>query len=137
MSSAGIKQNHNDIGYFITLGSLIGQVYTVTPGAGNTGTLNPTVSTVSWAAANLAGGLGVPVSTIKASGAILKDLGKTVVSSSRTFRKIQLMLPNTGATSTFGVQGQNRGNGDDYLTGYIELGFEGQGTPAAVAHFGR
>ena len=137
MSATGFKQNQSDIGYYVTLGSLISQVYIITAGSGNTGTLNPTVSTVSWAAPNLAGGLGVPVSTIKASGAILKDLGKTVVSSSRTFRKVQLMLPNVGGTSTFGVAGQNNARGDDYLTGYIELGFDGQGTPAAVAHFGR
>jgi hypothetical protein len=28
-------------------------------------------------------------------------------------------------------------NGQDYFTGYIELGFEGNGTPAPVARFGR
>ena len=141
MSSVGLKQNHNDAGYYITITStgLLGLVYNITPSAGNTGTLGGTVSTVTWAAVNQTGNVnGVAVSTIKAAGAILKDLGKTVVSSSRTFRKVQLMLPNVGTTSTFGVSGrQGTTPNEDYLTGYIELGFEGSGTPAPVAHFGR
>jgi len=68
---------------------------------------------------------------------LLKDLGKTVVSSGRTFRKIQVVSQQDGAgPSTFGVGGDvNRGA--DYLTGYIELGFEGNGSPAPVAQFGR
>jgi hypothetical protein len=82
-----------------------------------------------------------------AGSAILKDMGKTVVSSSVTFRKVQLVVPqgnggrtipgNAGATSTFGVAGPASGNGvPDYLTGYIVLGFDGQNTPAPVAKFG-
>jgi hypothetical protein len=71
-----------------------------------------------------------------AGGAILKDMGKTVVSSLRTFRKVQLVRHNS-TISTFGVAGQAATTGEDYLSGYIELGFEGSGTPAPVAHFGR
>jgi hypothetical protein len=70
----------------------------------------------------------------------LKDLGRTVVSSLRTFRKVQLVIPNNGAASTFGVNGPVSGTtsaGVDYFTGYIELGFEGNGAPAPVAQFGR
>ena len=37
-------------------------------------------------------------------------------------------------TSTFGVEGnQNTSPNQDYLTGYIELGWEGAGNPAPVA----
>jgi hypothetical protein len=71
------------------------------------------------------------------AGGILRDMGKTVVSSLRTFRKVQLVTKNDAATpSTFGVAGPATA-GQEYFTGYIELGFEGQGTPAPVAQFGR
>jgi hypothetical protein len=64
----------------------------------------------------------------------LRDMGKTYVSSGRVFRKVQLIVANTQVTSTFGVEGnQNTSPNVDYLTGYIELGWEGAGTPAPVA----
>ncbi len=64
----------------------------------------------------------------------LRDMGKTYVSSGRVFRKVQLIVPNTQTTSTFGVEGnQNTSPNVDYLTGYIELGWEGAGYPAPVA----
>lgn len=64
----------------------------------------------------------------------LRDMGRTYVSSGRVFRKIQLIVPNTQVTSTFGVQGNTPTTPvEDYLTGYIELGWEGAGTPAPVA----
>ena len=130
------KQNLNDQGYFISVASLIGKVYgyQFASSGSNSGVLAGTFSTASWAY----GGPGVPVSTVVAgAGVVLKDLGKTVVSSLRTFRKVQLVLPTNATQSTFGVGGQQTSLGQDYLTGYIELGFEGNGTPAPVAHFGR
>ena len=64
----------------------------------------------------------------------LRDLGKTYVSSNRFFRKVQLIVPNTATTSTFGVEGnQSTSPNVDYLTGYIEIGWEGNGSPAPVA----
>jgi len=64
----------------------------------------------------------------------LRDMGKTYLSSGRVFRKVQLVVANTQTTSTFGVEGnQNTTPNQDYLTGYIELGWEGAGTPAPVA----
>ena len=70
---------------------------------------------------------------------LLRDMGKTVVSSLRTFRRVQLVIAGSNSTlSTFGVRGQSGTNpSEDYFTGYIELGFEGNGVPAPVAHFGR
>ena len=63
----------------------------------------------------------------------LRDLGKTLVSSGRVFRKVQLVVPNTATTSTFGVEGnQSTAPTVDYLTGYIELGWEGNGQSAPV-----
>jgi hypothetical protein len=57
-----------------------------------------------------------------AGNAIFKDMGKTLVSSSRVFRKVQLVV-STG----FVVSGGSSGVGGvdnspvNYLTGYIEL----------------
>jgi hypothetical protein len=135
MSSTGLKQSHTDAGYYITVGSILGQVYGRTEPTGNTGVLGGSFSTASWAYF----GPGKSVSSIIAAGAVLKDMGRTVVSSLRTFRKVQLVLTNANPNpgSTFGVGGRQTGVGEDYLTGYIELGFEGNGTPAPVAHFGR
>ena len=64
-------------------------------------------------------------------------MGRTVVSSLRTFRKVQLVIPNGSGNSSFGVGGRQGTAVEDYFTGYIELGFEGNGTPAPVAQFGR
>jgi hypothetical protein len=128
MSSTGIKQSHNDIGYFVTLANMVGKVYAYAP------TSAAVFSTASWAAT----GAGNSLSSISTIGCILKDMGKTVVSSSRTFRKVQAVIPASAAPSTFGVGGRSAtAAGEDYFTGYIELGFEGQGSPAPVAHFGR
>jgi hypothetical protein len=72
----------------------------------------------------------------------LRDMGKTYVSSGRAFRKVQAIVPgvlngaNTGAgVSTFGVAGDSEAvvPTADYLTGYIELGWEGQNQGAPVA----
>jgi hypothetical protein len=67
-------------------------------------------------------------------------MGKTLLSSGRTFRKVQLVNQTSANSSvTFGVAGKaSTTPNEDYYTGYIELGFEGAGaTPAPVAHFGR
>jgi hypothetical protein len=69
-------------------------------------------------------------------------MGKTYVSSGRAFRKVQLIVPNVAngkvqgaGASTFGVAGQDATDAPtaDYLTGYIELGWEGQNQGAPVA----
>lgn len=136
---SGIKQNNADTGYYINVGSIAGRVL-----AYNATASGPAFSTATWC--NSVGGANGGVqsallSTLVNPGqAVLKDMGKTVVSSLRTFRKVQLVVPASLAPSTFGVTGL-AGTvypaGNDYLTGYIELGFEGAGTPAPVAQFGR
>ena len=64
------------------------------------------------------------------------------LSSGRAFRKVQLIVPNSvggkivgAGASTFGVAGQDATDAPtaDYLTGYIELGWEGQNQGAPVA----
>lgn len=131
------KQTADDNQYYINIGSLYGKILSRNAeGSNNTGLVGGTFSTASWSF--LAGG-AVLSTMLTAGGVILKDMGRTVVSSLRTFRKIQLVLP--ASASTFGVGGRSGtvagASGEDYYTGYIELGFEGNGTPAPVAKFGR
>jgi hypothetical protein len=130
------KQLADDNQYYINIGSLALKILTRTAeGSSNTGLVGGSFSTASW---SLSAG-AVTSSMLTAGGVILKDMGRTVVSSLRTFRKIQLVLP--ASASTFGVGGRSGtvagSSGEDYFTGYIELGFEGNGTPAPVAKFGR
>jgi hypothetical protein len=121
--------------YYIPVASLTGQIYTHTDVAGNTGTNGGSnFSTATWAYF----GAGASLSSIQAGAGLLRDMGRTVVSSLRTFRKVQVVLAGSNSTlSTFGVGGKATGVGEDYFTGYIELGFEGNGRPAPVAHYGR
>jgi hypothetical protein len=93
-------------------------------------------STNAWAAYPLAGGGRFSTLVAAAGVGLLKDMGKTIISANRTFRKIQLVANGAGSSSTFGVAGDVTTSAD-YLTGYIELGFEGTGAPAKVARFGR
>lgn len=139
-----IRQIASEVGYYINL---------VGPGFGHyinqytnpNNTLQGQFSTATWANVS-------PFSTIVGTQgrALLRDMGKTVVSSGRTFRKVQLiasaatLLPTgnpqgyaasvgSGGTTT---QYATPSQGEDYLTGYIELGFSGTGLPAPVARLG-
>jgi hypothetical protein len=149
MTSIGarIKQIDVEQGYYMPLSSLQNVIYAFTPGSGAGGSFaQGSFSTASWATTTYNGAANPFLSSINAAGAgILKDMGKTVVSSGRTFRKVQLVNANAGPNgtkyvSTNGVGGQNGAGStpvQDYLTGFIELGFDGQGVPAPVAVFGR
>ena len=134
------KQHENDAGYFIPLASLAGFIFARTepsPAGANTGVNGGSFSTAQWAYVGAANGAALSTIT-RAGGCLLKDLGRTVVSSSRTFRKIQLVVRDPLNLSTSGVSGQaGTLPNSDYFTGYIELGFDGTGTPAPVARFGR
>jgi hypothetical protein len=131
------KQHDNDAGYFIPVGSLIGFINArsePSPAGSNTGVNGGTFSTASWAWWG-----SKATSSIGAAGAgLLKDMGRTVVSSNRTFRKVQLVL-SANNLSSFGVSGPSGTvPNQDYYTGYIEMGFDGvTGTLAPVARFGR
>lgn len=97
-------------------------------------------STAAWATDTLGGRYLSSLSSAAAGPGLLKDMGKTLVSSGRVFRKIQLVAPTAASGSTFGVAGDSGTTSQDYLTGYIELGFGelgGNGVPAPVASFGR
>jgi len=140
MTSVTARTRQNAPSHFMTISSLQGLVYAYNPSAGQS-----TFTNATWASVGAAySAVGSPyVSSIAAPGGLLKDIGKNVVSANRYFRKVQLVVPNNGPrpstnASTFGVAGTNLGTypNQDYLTGYIELGYEGGGTPAPVVQFG-
>ena len=149
-----IRQQDSDSGYYMPLSSLHGVIYSFTPGTGAGGSFAPgSFAIAGWAQtpnvlaaagtpANPAYGRGAYVSSINGVGAgLLKDMGKTVVSAQRTFRKIQLVAKNLSTNGVEGADpyqtGGSAANIADFLTGYIELGFEGAGAPAPVAKYGR
>ena len=134
---AFLKQIPSDSRNFVPISSL------AYPGGINSLTTTGVLTTALWAGDGRAPASAAPAtnggtrytSSINGPGAgKLRDMGKTYLSASRVFRKVQLIVPNTQTTSTFGVEGnQNTSPNVDYLTGYIELGWEGAGTPAPVA----
>lgn len=128
VTSPGARQVSNNGGYFIPVGDARGKIYAVTSAGA--------VTVAEWASTGYSVGIVSSLQATNASGpAILRDMGKTVVSSNRTFRKVQYVM---STNSTFGVGGKSGSTPSvDYLTGYVELGFEGGGVPTPVAQFGR
>jgi hypothetical protein len=137
-----IKQIPTDARNFVPVSCLMNVIYGLNEA---TTALTP----ASWATGQVSGAGGMTIasspfaSSIAGAGAgKLRDMGKTYVSSGRAFRKVQLIVPGTvngaatgAGVSTFGVAGQSEASAptSDYLTGYIELGWEGQNAGAPVA----
>ena len=128
-----VRQVSPNTGYYIPVGDCRGKIFSVNNGS---------VNVATWAATNVAtpaaGGNYSTLISGAGAGGLLRDMGKTIVSSSQTFRKVQLVVPTT---STFGVGGVAGSTAPqtDYLTGYITLGFgsDGTSTVTPVALFGR
>lgn len=115
--------------YFVNIGSLQGKVAQLVGGSIVPAASYPSFSTATWAN-SATGGVSTVLQTPGA--AILRDLGKTIVSSLRTFRKVQLVVSSVSSGPTIGsvVASQNGTNlwnvggpvlGEEYYTGYIEL----------------
>lgn len=109
-------------GHFIALTAFTLKGYT--PGTGSGGSWN-------------VGSFGTGSNVLQYQ--LLKDMGKTVVSSLRVFREVAPVgpinqgNPYTGDTNvTYGVSTTTAGA---YFTGFIELGYEGFGAPDPVARF--
>ena len=143
MTSLAREIRSNTPNFFMPISSLNGVIFQYNPNAGAV-----TFSTATWAdgwqsttGGPRGSGPSRYISSINGSGnGILRDIGKQVISAGRVFRKVQLMVRQTGSTSTFGVEGNTsatRQPNVDYLTGYIEFGFDGVGFPTPVAQFGR
>ena len=136
--SPHIKTIPSESAYFINVGSMANKVFNY-----NSASATPAFSTATWA--NQA---GPSTMLTNIGGAILKDLGKTIVSSLRTFRKVQLVLSSVSSGSSIGAPiASQTGNGniptpgEEYYTGYIELpgqaGSGGATNPASVAFVAR
>jgi hypothetical protein len=111
--SQGPKQSN---GYFVPLGDCRAKVLKYTGGDGAGGSFRPgSFSQAVWNDTDSNSKYLSSISSLGAGG-LLKDMGKTVVSSNRTFRKVQLVAPSlsAGVVGGTGSQGQ-------YLTGYVEL----------------
>jgi hypothetical protein len=128
----GPKQSR---GYFVPLGSCVGKIHSYTPGSGAGGSYLPgNFSIATWSQpGGAAGPLLSSISSIGAGG-LLRDMGKTVVSSNRTFRKVQLL----GSSQADGVTNGSAAANDftsqttnPYLTGYVELATGRSGVPSS------
>ena len=141
MTSLQTRIRQNGPTYFMPMSSLVGVIYAYNPtvGAANQFSCAPWADGLLPAANTGTRAPGRYISSINGAGAgLLKDIGKTVVSAGRTFRKIQLVVRQVGTTSTGGVEGNalSTNPNADYLTGYIEFGFDGAGPSAPVVQYG-
>ena len=123
------KQTSADNDYYIPVGNLTGLIFALNATTG-------ALSTASWA--NFGSRY---LSSVNAAGqGILKDMGRPYVSAGRTFRRVQLVVPqSTGTISTGGVGGATGTvPNQEYLTGFIEVGFpeSGASAPTPVAKWG-
>ena len=134
----GYKQSAG--GFFIPLGNVATQVlqYTTVGGAGGS-FLPGSFSLAVWGQGGTSASKFTSTISAVAAGGLLRDMGKTVVSAGRTFRKIQLMTSTVSTGGVTGAAGATTNPNVDYLTAYIELGsgFNGTGNsaPAPVAYY--
>ncbi len=104
--------------YYLTISSVVGQFQTYTPGSGSGG------ATTVGSFANYTYPAGQDHSTVIGANKVIKDMGKTVISAGRTFRKFQAVFNQS--ISTGGVAGGlPSGANPGYLTGYLEVADEG------------
>ncbi len=114
-------------------GSMSTSVLTFIPTSGvapvltnNAGGVTGSFISTPWMATTLIGG-GTAFQALSSGAASLKDLGDTIVSAGRTFRRVQLLNFSTATTEmnggTYGATTDS-----DALVGYIEVGFRGIGS---------
>ena len=119
----GIRAGYNQSGggYLMIVSSITrSQLNIYTPGSGTGASMAPGSFTQ-------AGPSDVPDTSVFEVGHLLKDMGRTVVSSGRTFRKVQAVIGMaSGASPTYGVGGQS----PNYTSFYVETGREGAGANA-------
>ncbi len=111
--------------YYLVVSSVVGGFSTYTPGSGSGG------ATTVGSFGSFAYSGTVDQSTILGTGNVIKDMGKTVVSAGRTFRKFQAVYPQT--LSTGGVSGVSGATttAPGFMTGYLEIAKDGSGGSSA------
>ena len=126
MTSVMTKSFKQTNALYVPIGNCANKVLQYVPGSGAGGSYqNGTFATATWAAGGATPSkFTSTISTIGAGG-YFRDMGKTVVSASRTFRKVQLLVNDAAVVSTSGVAGGLTATGvsavTDFLTGYIEV----------------
>jgi hypothetical protein len=123
---SGLKQIPANAGYYITVADARTTFY-----QNNNTDAAPLIS------ANLYSRSSINSTIIATAGGVFKDMGKTLLSSGRAFRKVQLV---TSTPTTEGVGGVDVAP-TNYITGYIELpgthGYSsGSGSYTPVARLG-
>ncbi len=130
MTSIGsyTKQVPLNNGYFRTVASLAN--------GGHISSFLYTVNTAgaisSWAVPS---GFGTPLAN-SLSTAFLKDMGTQVVSSGRTFRRVQVVVANLSSTDGVAGVATPAGQDSDFLCAYIEMGFRGNLAPGPFIRTG-
>jgi hypothetical protein len=111
------KQIPANAGYFIKVGTITSAANTTTFYQNNGTDDLPLISANVYALSSVTSTL----LTVNGS-AVFKDMGKTLMSSGRTFRKVQLVVSTNSLMfgGTEGVGGVDNAP-TNYLTGYIEL----------------
>ena len=135
MTSVGSMPKQSN-GHFIILSSISGvngapciQGYSGSSGSGASARVG-SFSNASWAA--------LQTDSLQPFK-LLKDMGQTIMSSGRMFRKVAPMPagvetnPFAGGANTFGVNAAS--DMSAVYTGFIELGYEGFGNPSPVARY--
>lgn len=117
-------------------------INTLTAAGSNSGGawVPPTLASNTFSNVLVAGSAGQAstMSGLVGRGALLKDMGRTVISAGRTFRKFAPVVANAGTASSFGVVGTtSSASNAGYGAFYLEVGREGQGTatPAPIARY--
>ena len=141
MSSSQVRIKQTPNGYFIPLGNVATSIqqYTTVGGAGGS-FLAGNFGVAAWAQGGSSPSKFTSSISAIGAGGLLRDMGKTVVSSGRSFRKIQLITNTVSTGGVNGPAGVTSNPNVDYLTGYIELGsglngIQPSGSAAPVAYF--
>lgn len=137
-TSRGFKQSAG--GFFIPLGDVASKVLSFTASGGAGGSyLVGSFTTAAWAAFGTTPSKFTSTISTIAAGGLLRDMGKSVVSAGRVFRKVQLMTSTVSTGGVNGPAGVTTNPYVDYLTGYIELGSSmangGVGFSAPVGYY--
>ena len=134
----GFKQNAG--GFFVPLANVASGVLAFTAAGGAGGSYQVgSFTTAAWAQGGTTPSKFTSTISGIAAGGLLRDMGKSVVSAGRVFRKVQLMTSTVSTGGVNGPAGVTTNPLVDYLTGYIELGSSvtngGVGFSAPVAYY--
>lgn len=127
----GVKGGFNQSGggnYVVVTALTQGQIYDVPAISGSGGS---TMFPAPVVQANTGSQWAAGLSSVTVAGSILKDMGKTYISSQRTFRKFQVVSNAAAGASgqasgaaSFGVTGQAAGATTNSLSGYFTFYLE-------------